>query len=73
TFLTMCKQTRENGVWWIGSGENRRRDDEVEAPEEEAEEEEEGNKAEFDWEAVNDVATIEGESDDQMINFMRPK
>ncbi|GAB2265451.1 hypothetical protein Dimus_000506 [Dionaea muscipula] len=27
TFLTMCKLTRENGVWWIGSGENRRRDD----------------------------------------------
>ncbi|GAB2268983.1 hypothetical protein Dimus_003912 [Dionaea muscipula] len=67
TFLTMCKLTRENGVWWIGSGENRRRDDEVEAPEEEAEEEEEGNKAEFDWEAVIDEATIEGESgsDDQ--------
>ncbi|GAB2298024.1 hypothetical protein Dimus_032105 [Dionaea muscipula] len=36
TFLTMCKLTRENGVWWIGSGENRRRDEEVEAPEEEA-------------------------------------
>ncbi|GAB2288726.1 hypothetical protein Dimus_023043 [Dionaea muscipula] len=67
TFLTMCKLTRENGVWWIGSGENRRRDDEVEAPEEEAEEEEEGNKAEFDWEAVIDEATVEGESgsDDQ--------
>ncbi|GAB2265967.1 hypothetical protein Dimus_000999, partial [Dionaea muscipula] len=32
TFLTMCKSTRENGVWWIGSGENRRRDNEVEAP-----------------------------------------
>ncbi|GAB2299141.1 hypothetical protein Dimus_033213 [Dionaea muscipula] len=58
---------RENEVWWIGSGENRRRDDEVEAPEEEAEEEEEGNKAEFDWEAVIDEATVEGESgsDDQ--------
>ncbi|GAB2302570.1 hypothetical protein Dimus_036576, partial [Dionaea muscipula] len=27
TFLTMCKLTRENGIWWIGSGENRRRDD----------------------------------------------
>ncbi|GAB2301665.1 hypothetical protein Dimus_035697, partial [Dionaea muscipula] len=67
TFLTMCKLARENGVWWIGSGENRRRDDEVEAPEEEAEEEEEGNKAEFDWEAVIDEATVEGESgsDDQ--------
>ncbi|GAB2299701.1 hypothetical protein Dimus_033758 [Dionaea muscipula] len=59
--------TRENGVWWIGSGENRRRDDEVEASEEQVEEEEEGNKAEFDWEAVIDEAKIEGESgsDDQ--------
>ncbi|GAB2278459.1 hypothetical protein Dimus_013142 [Dionaea muscipula] len=61
-FLTMCKLTRENGVWWIGSGENRRRDDEVEAPEEEAEEEEEGNPADFDWEVVIDEAAVEGES-----------
>ncbi|GAB2278667.1 hypothetical protein Dimus_013343 [Dionaea muscipula] len=67
TFLTMCKLTRENGVWWIGSGENRRRDEEVEAPEEEAEDENEGNQDDFDWEAVIDEATVEGESgsDDQ--------
>ncbi|GAB2271034.1 hypothetical protein Dimus_005886 [Dionaea muscipula] len=32
TFLTMCKLTRENGIWWIGSGENRRRDNDVVAP-----------------------------------------
>ncbi|GAB2279025.1 hypothetical protein Dimus_013688 [Dionaea muscipula] len=64
TFLTMCKLTREDGVWWIGSGENRRRDD---APEEEEEEEEERNKDDFDWEAVIDEATVEEESgsDDQ--------
>ncbi|GAB2297632.1 hypothetical protein Dimus_031722, partial [Dionaea muscipula] len=62
TFLTMCKLTRENGVWWIGSGENRRRDDDVDAPEEEAEEEDEGNKDDFDWEAVIDEAAVEGES-----------
>ncbi|GAB2268365.1 hypothetical protein Dimus_003330 [Dionaea muscipula] len=62
TFLTMCKLTRENGVWWIESRENRRRDDDVDAPEEEAKEEEEGNKAEFDWEAVIDEAAVEGES-----------
>ncbi|GAB2287595.1 hypothetical protein Dimus_021968 [Dionaea muscipula] len=36
TFLTMCKPTRENGIWWIGSGENRRRDDVEATPEEEA-------------------------------------
>ncbi|GAB2268944.1 hypothetical protein Dimus_003882, partial [Dionaea muscipula] len=67
TFLTMCKLTRENGVWWIGSGDNRRRDEEVEAPEEDTEEEEERNKDDFDWEAVIDEATVEGESgsDDQ--------
>ncbi|GAB2270755.1 hypothetical protein Dimus_005624 [Dionaea muscipula] len=28
TFLTMCQFRRENGVWWLGSGENKRRDDE---------------------------------------------
>ncbi|GAB2278686.1 hypothetical protein Dimus_013361 [Dionaea muscipula] len=57
----------ENGIWWIGSGENRRIDDDVNAPEEEAGEEEERNKDDFDWEAVIDEATIEGESssDDQ--------
>ncbi|GAB2292484.1 hypothetical protein Dimus_026720 [Dionaea muscipula] len=67
TFLTMCKLTRENGIWWIGSGENRRRDDNVKAPEEEAEEEEERNKDDFGREAVIDEATVEGESgsDDQ--------
>ncbi|GAB2279237.1 hypothetical protein Dimus_013887 [Dionaea muscipula] len=49
------------------SGENRRRDEEVEAPEEEEEEEEERKKDDFDWEAVIDEATVEGESgsDDQ--------
>ncbi|GAB2297684.1 hypothetical protein Dimus_031771 [Dionaea muscipula] len=62
TFLTMCKLTRENGIWWIGSGENRRRDDDVDSPEEETEDEDEGNKDDFDWEAVIDEATVEGES-----------
>ncbi|GAB2297860.1 hypothetical protein Dimus_031946 [Dionaea muscipula] len=57
TFLTMCKLTRENGVWWIGSGENRRRDEEVEAPEEEAEDVNERNQVDFDWEAIIDEAS----------------
>ncbi|GAB2283557.1 hypothetical protein Dimus_018064, partial [Dionaea muscipula] len=63
----MCKLTRENGIWWIGSGENKRRDNDVDAPEEEAEKEDERNKDDFDWEAVIDEATVEGESgsDDQ--------
>ncbi|GAB2271599.1 hypothetical protein Dimus_006430 [Dionaea muscipula] len=61
------EESRENGIWWIGCGENRRRDDDEAAPEEEAEEEEERNKDDFDWEAVIDEATVEGESglDDQ--------
>ncbi|GAB2278500.1 hypothetical protein Dimus_013179, partial [Dionaea muscipula] len=58
TFLTMCKLIRENGVWWVGTGENRRRDNVVNAPEEE-DEEEGGNQAEFDWEAVIDEAAVE--------------
>ncbi|GAB2284122.1 hypothetical protein Dimus_018592 [Dionaea muscipula] len=69
TFLTMCKLTRENGVWWVGTGENRRRDDEIDAPEEEAEEEVE-DQTEFDWEAVIDEAPVQGESgsDDQFFD-----
>ncbi|GAB2296264.1 hypothetical protein Dimus_030391 [Dionaea muscipula] len=36
------------------SGDNRRKDDDDDAPEEEAEKEDEGNKDDFDWEAVID-------------------
>ncbi|GAB2275733.1 hypothetical protein Dimus_010485 [Dionaea muscipula] len=32
TFLTMCQLKRENGVLWLGNGENRRRDDEEASP-----------------------------------------
>ncbi|GAB2275836.1 hypothetical protein Dimus_010581 [Dionaea muscipula] len=61
TFLTMCKLTRENGVWWIGTKENRRRNDEIEAPSEEVHEEEEVQN-DFDWKAVIDEAANQGES-----------
>ncbi|GAB2288699.1 hypothetical protein Dimus_023014, partial [Dionaea muscipula] len=61
TFLTMCKLTRENGVWWIGSGENRRRDD-IDVPAEEETEKEEENQTGFNREAVIDEAATEGES-----------
>ncbi|GAB2299769.1 hypothetical protein Dimus_033823 [Dionaea muscipula] len=60
--LMAARRVKENGIWWIGSGENRRRDDDVDAPEEEAEEEDEGNKDDFDWEAVVEEAAVEGES-----------
>ncbi|GAB2290330.1 hypothetical protein Dimus_024609 [Dionaea muscipula] len=61
TSLTMCKLKREDGIWWIGSGENRRRDDD-DVPEEEEAPEEEGNQTDFDWEAVVDEAAVQGES-----------
>ncbi|GAB2286188.1 hypothetical protein Dimus_020613 [Dionaea muscipula] len=61
TFLTMCTLKREDGIWWIGSGEDRRKDDD-DVPEEEEAQEEEGNPADFDWEAVVDKAAVEGES-----------
>ncbi|GAB2265483.1 hypothetical protein Dimus_000535 [Dionaea muscipula] len=44
------------------SGENRRRDDDEATPEEEAEGEDEGNRVDFDREAIIDEATAEGES-----------
>ncbi|GAB2283371.1 hypothetical protein Dimus_017885, partial [Dionaea muscipula] len=55
---------RENGVWWLGSGENRRRDDEEVGPAENEEENEEEAEAQldFDWEEVVDEATLQGES-----------
>ncbi|GAB2295216.1 hypothetical protein Dimus_029391 [Dionaea muscipula] len=64
TFLTMCMLRREDGIWWIGTGENRRRDDapEEEAPTENVHEEEEEGQTDFDWEAVVDEAALEGES-----------
>ncbi|GAB2281052.1 hypothetical protein Dimus_015663 [Dionaea muscipula] len=68
TFLTMCQLKRENGVWWIGTGENRRDDEDVAPAQEVNEEEEEQNQSDFDREAVNDEATLQGESesDDQI-------
>ncbi|GAB2287848.1 hypothetical protein Dimus_022203 [Dionaea muscipula] len=61
TFLTMCKLKRENGIWWIKTGENRRRDDDNEASAEEENEETEAQN-DFDWEAVIDEAVDQGES-----------
>ncbi|GAB2280888.1 hypothetical protein Dimus_015510, partial [Dionaea muscipula] len=67
TFLSMCQLKRENGVWWLGSGENRRRDDEEAAPVQSEEVHEEEQNPDFDWEAVVDEAALQGESgsDDQ--------
>ncbi|GAB2275576.1 hypothetical protein Dimus_010334 [Dionaea muscipula] len=69
TFLTMCKLKRENGVWWIGTWENRRKDDEMDAPAEEAEKEEKkevarsrvrGVKIEFDSMKLASILNVPG-------------
>ncbi|GAB2265400.1 hypothetical protein Dimus_000460 [Dionaea muscipula] len=49
--------TGEDGIWWIGSGENRRRDDDEATQEEEREGDDEGNKDDFDREAIIDEAS----------------
>ncbi|GAB2283116.1 hypothetical protein Dimus_017646 [Dionaea muscipula] len=61
--LTAAKRVKS------GTGENRRRDEEVDAPEEKAEEEVEAQK-DFDWEAVIDETAVQGESgsDDQFFD-----
>ncbi|GAB2292326.1 hypothetical protein Dimus_026573, partial [Dionaea muscipula] len=62
TFLTMCQLKRENGVWWLGTSDHRRRDDDVEEVNDDAPagNEEEQNQ-ECDWEAVVDEAALQGE------------
>ncbi|GAB2290422.1 hypothetical protein Dimus_024700 [Dionaea muscipula] len=50
TFLSMCQLKREHRVWWLGTGENRRKDDENEGGEEilrEAEVRESGSGEKF--------------------------
>ncbi|GAB2290746.1 hypothetical protein Dimus_025019 [Dionaea muscipula] len=55
--------TRENGIWWIGSGENRRRDDDVNAPGGRSEKrKKKGIRMTLVGKSVIDEATIEGES-----------
>ncbi|GAB2269079.1 hypothetical protein Dimus_004009 [Dionaea muscipula] len=56
-FMSMCQLKRENGVWWLWTGENRRMDDEDEvvnnknAPTENLEENPEG----FEWETGEEM------------------
>ncbi|GAB2266476.1 hypothetical protein Dimus_001484 [Dionaea muscipula] len=72
TFLNMSQLKRENSVWWLGSGANRRRDDEVNEIENEENEEEakdtdevenkgQNQQVDFDWEVVNEEVHVEGE------------
>ncbi|GAB2275932.1 hypothetical protein Dimus_010678 [Dionaea muscipula] len=63
TEMKPFQRLRKNGVWWLGSGEHRRRDDEEVAPvqNKEVNEEAEGQRG-FDWEAVIDEAALQGES-----------
>ncbi|GAB2265965.1 hypothetical protein Dimus_000997, partial [Dionaea muscipula] len=63
----ICEYIKElrtiDGVWWHGTGENKRRDDEDETPIENVQNEgvaNEGqnNQEDFEWKAVNDEAEI---------------
>ncbi|GAB2265885.1 hypothetical protein Dimus_000916 [Dionaea muscipula] len=63
TFLTMCKLTKENGIWWIGSGENRRRDDDVNAQEGEAKRKMKGIRMTLIGKRVIDKVAAEGNPD----------
>ncbi|GAB2296144.1 hypothetical protein Dimus_030277 [Dionaea muscipula] len=56
TFLTMCQLKRENGVRWLRSDENRRRDDEEVAPAEN--EDEESRSAEKFYDAEDEVQEL---------------
>ncbi|GAB2302178.1 hypothetical protein Dimus_036195 [Dionaea muscipula] len=64
TFLTMSQLQRENGVWWLGLGANRRRDD-YEAPAENVEnvemDEEEAVQQDFYWVQVEEEVEFQGE------------
>ncbi|GAB2289796.1 hypothetical protein Dimus_024100 [Dionaea muscipula] len=57
---------RIEGIWWLGTGENRRRDDEDEAQAENVQNEEvanegQNNQEDFDWDAVIDEVEIQRE------------
>ncbi|GAB2276158.1 hypothetical protein Dimus_010894 [Dionaea muscipula] len=54
--------TREDGVWWLGSGANRRRND---VEHEINDVHVEGEQADFDWEVVNKDVYVEGEHDEK--------
>ncbi|GAB2268762.1 hypothetical protein Dimus_003707, partial [Dionaea muscipula] len=65
TFLTMCQLKREQGVWWLGLGVNRRRDVD-ETPAKNVQNEEVANKGQknqgdFDWVQVDEEAELQGE------------
>ncbi|GAB2286121.1 hypothetical protein Dimus_020545 [Dionaea muscipula] len=61
TFLNMCQLKRENGVWWLGIGANRRRD---EVENEEAQDknveinEEEDQEENVEWETENEEEVV---------------
>ncbi|GAB2286517.1 hypothetical protein Dimus_020915 [Dionaea muscipula] len=70
TFLTMSQLKRENGVWWLRIGENRRRDNEEVAPAENEEVHEEEQNLEFDWEAEIDEAAFQGNQGQEISSMM---
>ncbi|GAB2287958.1 hypothetical protein Dimus_022308 [Dionaea muscipula] len=59
-FLNICQLRRENDIWWIGTGANRRRDDEEVAAkqdEKEAEDENFGSGEKY-FDAMDDVEDL---------------
>ncbi|GAB2279252.1 hypothetical protein Dimus_013898 [Dionaea muscipula] len=63
TVMEARRLKRENRVWWLGSGENGRIDDDVEEVNAEQAVNEEEQHPDFEWEAVVDEAADQGESD----------
>ncbi|GAB2296183.1 hypothetical protein Dimus_030314, partial [Dionaea muscipula] len=64
-FLNMCQLKRENGVWWLGTGENRRRDEDENAEvnnEIAPTENVKVNQERFDWVPVKEEVNIQGKS-----------
>ncbi|GAB2281741.1 hypothetical protein Dimus_016310, partial [Dionaea muscipula] len=55
TFFRMCGLRRENSVWWLGSGDNRRRDEEDNDQESEGEEASEDDKGDSEETETDDT------------------
>ncbi|GAB2285751.1 hypothetical protein Dimus_020188 [Dionaea muscipula] len=67
TFLTMSQLKRENGVWWLDIGVNRRRDEDEDAPAKNEEVNQENNNQAENVE-LNEEATQEGNLEWEVVN-----
>ncbi|GAB2283992.1 hypothetical protein Dimus_018473 [Dionaea muscipula] len=81
TFLGMSQLRREDGIWWLGSGTNKRRDEieeeakneeEIASEENEPMEEEESARSTlpgFQWTQVEEEAQVEGEQNEKEVEI----